>query len=43
MRNKGISKGGLWDAKEIIRKDKALNSKTKVVWMLVESHKFRKN
>ncbi|MEM0168143.1 MAG: hypothetical protein QW515_05910 [Thermoplasmatales archaeon] len=43
VRDKGISRGALWDVKERIRKGKALNSKTKVVKMLVESHKFRKN
>ncbi|MEM0143194.1 MAG: hypothetical protein QXL94_04485 [Candidatus Parvarchaeum sp.] len=42
VKDKGISRGALWNVKERIRKDKALNSKTKVVRMLVESHKFRK-
>ncbi|MEM0134992.1 MAG: hypothetical protein QXU18_07180 [Thermoplasmatales archaeon] len=43
VRDKGISRGALWDVKERIRKGKALNSKTKVVRTLVESHKFRNN
>ncbi|MEM3192070.1 MAG: hypothetical protein QW292_08275 [Candidatus Parvarchaeota archaeon] len=43
VRDKGISRGALWDVKERIRKGKSLNSKTKVVRILVEIYNLKDN